>query len=280
MEDRRLKLDFVVVGPQKTATTWLYEVLCNSPKVAFPGYVKETFFWDRHYSDSKVNDYLSGFRSEAEATVFGEVSPTYFHCEAASERLFRHNPDLKIVILIREPVGRAYSLYLHHLRKGRYGPGFSNALDEYPEIIEASRYKIHVERWLRFFGDANTLLVLQDEIKSKPNKVIDTLVEFLDIDPISLSEETLSNRVNEASMPRFPLLAKLSTEVAGMLRKFGLYGLIDFGKRLGLKRVYSGGEQKMPAMPLELRGRLQQEFKEDVVFIESKLNENLAHWKV
>jgi len=269
-------LDFVGVGPQKTATSWLYSSLSGAPGLAFPTVVKETFFWDRRF-DQGLAWYVRLFGVVAAGHLRGEMGPTYFDSLAAIERIKSHAPECRIIITVRDPNARLYSLYLHERRKGRSGNSFIEALRANPDLAEGSRYGIWIPRWQAAFGVERVYVVLMDDVIAKPREVIAGVWAFLGL-PADRVPEPRDERVNAASLPRFPRLATALTWVAATLRRCNLYGVVEFGKRLGLKRVYGGadlpadGEQKA-------RAALGSRFDEDVVFIERLTGRDLTHWK-
>ena len=86
-----------------------------------------------------------------------------------------------------------------------------------------------------------------DDIKIQPDIVLAETCYFLNISTPDLSSyKDLNEKVNQASMPKFPILAKTATQAAGILRASKFDRIVEFGKKLGLKRVYRGGEDQLP----------------------------------
>lgn len=272
-ESRRL--DFLGVGPQKTATTWLYQALRSSPETCFPRGVKETFFWDRHF-DKGLGWYWKHFRHCGEGCLHGEIAPTLLESPAAPKRVFEQYPGCRIIVTLRDPAERVFSLYLHHWRKGRIAKGFSEALADHPWLLEGSRYGKHLENWECYFGKERVLVLFQDEIRERPDDSLARVRSFLGIG--HLAPEGTHNPVNAASLPRFPRLAGWLTRVADAFRANGLYRPVELAKKAGLKRVYAGG-QEVPALPVELRRELVQEFEEDIAFVEQLTGRSLGAWR-
>ena len=100
--------DFIAVGPPRTATTWLHEVLQGH--VCLPADRKETDFFTRFY-DRGLDWYADYFRHCEGGIPVGELSPMYFASPPARERIARHLPECKIIVSLRDPVERAYSNY-------------------------------------------------------------------------------------------------------------------------------------------------------------------------
>lgn len=274
--------DFIAVGPQKTGTTWMYSLLKQSSRVCFPKNVKETMFFELYYEEG-LERYLSYFSDYLPGQLCGEVAPSYFDVPEIPRRIHRINPDCKVIISLRHPADRAFSLYLHHLRKGRVGGSLLEAVHTMPRILEAGNYRSHIERWLDIFGQEQVLFVLMDDIKDSPRDTLFKIYEFLSLPlPDSLENPALlSGKVNAAGMPRSFKFAQLATFGAGILRKNRLDRVVEFLKKLGLKKAaYSGGEAKMPELASEDLEYLSDLYKEDVEFVENLLQRPLTHWRI
>lgn len=270
-------LSAVAVGPQKTATTWLYVGLSDTDAIAMPTKVKETFFWDRDFARGEPW-YFSHFEDVTAARLI-EVGPSYFHSAEACERLQAHNPNLKIIVTLRDPAERAFSLYLHHRRKGRVGEEFWSAADKLPEILATSRYGTHVPMWIDAFGAENVLVLLQSDIEQAPAHALEAVARFLDV-PITYRSDHLFERVNTGGLPKSPALARLATRASAILRHMGLYSVINTAKALKLKSlVYGGGQQELPKLFVQDRRKLIAMFAADIVFVEQLMNRSLSEWR-
>lgn len=269
-----MRLDFVAVGPQKTATTWLYEVIRCSNNVSLPRGVKETFFWDLKY-ELGMEWYWTHF-PDSDA-IRGEIAPTYFHNQNAARRLRYHNSELRIIITLRDPVERAFSLYLHHKHRGRLRGGFEDSIRKFPEIIEASHYSKWIPMWIDLFGRKNILVLLQDDIKDNVMHVLSEICEFLDI---SIShQDTIPGLINERSKPRSYKIAAAGTTVAEWLRERRAYWVIQSAKAIGLKRFFYSGGSVSETLSMRDEQRLRKLFRDDVCYVEDLLGRDLVSWR-
>lgn len=268
-------LYFLGLGPQKTATTWLYAALAGSPQVCFPRGVKETFFWDRHF-DRGLDWYLSHYRRCQPETKLGEIAPTLFEAPDCPHRISQHYPGCRLVVTLRDPAERVFSLYLHHCRKGRIQSGFAQALADHPWLMEGSRYGKHLENWLAFFPKDQIQVLLLEEIREAPRESLERVQKFLGLE--ELVPQNPERAVNQASLPRFPQLARWLTRGADGLRGAGLYWPVEFAKRMGLKVFYQG-VRDIPKLPAEQRRELVPEFEEGIAFVEQWIGRDLPHWR-
>jgi len=269
------RLYAVAVGPQKTATTWLARAIGASPDIASPLQVKETFFWDHNYA--RGPDWYFKHFPPTGTTV--EVGPSYFHSQEARCRLRAHNPDLKVIVTLRDPASRAFSLYLHHKRKGRTRADFWQAAEQFPEILEAGHYQRHVSAWIDTFGDEQVLVLTQEQIFSAPESVLESVSVFLGL-PLVSDAQRLREKANAGGLPPSAAAAALATKVAEGLRRLGLYRIINWAKAMGLKRlVYGKGGQPLPKLDPASRARLVALYHADISFVESLLQTDVPGWR-
>jgi len=269
------KIDAVFVGPQKTATTWLYEVLKDNPSVSLPKGVKETFYWERRHKTKDIEWYASHFSGNSLKT---EIGPGCFHDKSALEAIAANNKDCKIVVTLRDPSERAFSHYLHHVRAARVSGDFRESAEAIPEITEGSRYKKYLPLWIDLFGSSNVLILFQEDIKNCPDKVLKKVCDFLNIDNI-YNKDALTAKVYEASSPRSKLLIKTARTVAELMKQYRLYSIVSFFKSAGLKKLMYSSSQETGKLPDELRQELVSYFMEDILYIEKITGRDLSGWK-
>jgi len=273
----KINIYALCIGPQKCGTTWLYEILRRQSELAFPAGVKETFFFDVNYSKG-LTWYYKHFTHSNAALKNCEVAPTYFDCIEAIGRIKSISPECKIIITLRDPAQRAYSLYLHHRKKGRISTCFEDAAVNMPRLIAAGFYRDYIPKWIAAFGADNIHIVLQDDIATEPGMVIRSIFDFLGLEGKTCLPD-LEKRINVATLPRYQFLAKTFTLLAAVLRRYGLYTIINFGKRCGLKGVYSGYSCPIPELAPETRKLLIDIYRPHIRYIEILLNRDLSQWK-
>ena len=139
--DDRMCPSFVIVGAQKAGTTFLHHELLNHPDVVAP-ITKEIHFFDDRFARG-IDWYLGHFAADGvDGRQTGEASPGYLFHPHAPARLATALPDARVIVLLRDPVRRAYSHFLHERRLG-YEPesSFGQALE-----LEAARTAVEAER--------------------------------------------------------------------------------------------------------------------------------------
>jgi len=106
------KVAFVIAGTQKGGTTALASYLYEHPEIGMPT-VKEVHFFDteEHFASPDVDyaGYDAYFKPGVRGRVLGDATPIYMYWEPAPQRMRRYNPAMKLIMLLRNPVTRAYS---------------------------------------------------------------------------------------------------------------------------------------------------------------------------
>lgn len=269
------KLDFIGVGPQRTASSWLDQVMRHHPDICLPGNVKETMFWDQRYSKG-LPWYRAHFKKYDPTLKYGEIAPTYFDDSRALGRLQTEFPDLKIVINVRNPIQRAFSLYQLHLGKGRVERPFKHAVEQLPRILTSGHYHIHCPEWEAAFGNENILYLVQEDIFSQPDASVRKVWEFLGVSDIPLPEMA-KQKFGVAQYPKFRNAAKFASKLSTWLRSKRLHIVPELGKKLGLLSVYQGGvmtETLDESLFIELR----EVFAADISWLEKKLDRDFSSW--
>jgi hypothetical protein len=132
---------FLIVGAQKAGTTFLYRELTRHPQV-HAALTKEIHFFDDHYQ--RGLPWYQGFFATAGSKMVGEATPSYLFHPHAIRRIAEDLPSAKLIVLLRDPVRRAFSQYLHESRLGfEPVPSFEEAL-----ALEPERLRGELERML------------------------------------------------------------------------------------------------------------------------------------
>ncbi|TLX73223.1 sulfotransferase domain-containing protein [Labilibacter sediminis] len=140
--------DFIIVGVQKGGTTSLYNYLTEHPDIA-PACTKEVHYFDYNYHKGK-NWYAKHFpfKWKAKGKITGESSPYYIYHPQSLKRIKQDFPNVKIIVMLREPLSRAFSHYHMELRRGneKIRP-FEQAikqesivLEEHQKLLENPKY--------------------------------------------------------------------------------------------------------------------------------------------
>lgn len=215
--------DFLFLGPDKTGSTWLSHVLRSHPDCFVPE-LKDIYFFDRYYH--RGLDWYERIFDAAPAGTrqVGEFSHDYFFSDEAADRIARDLPKAKLITCLRDPADRTYSQYMFMVRSGRTRTGFLQALQDFPELIQNSRYAEHLERYLSRVPAERVRIFYFEDLKLDAESFTRGILEYLELPWVS--GLPLEERVMAASEPRSVLLSRLARAGVASGRSVGLTTVI------------------------------------------------------
>lgn len=277
--------NFLIIGAQKAGSTSLYRYLRSHPDVFMPGYKEPDYFVaERNWGEGQPW-YEDLFEPGAGAAAWGEASTTYTmypHYDGVPERIAEVLGDVRLVYVLRDPVERARSDYLHY----RFPPAaksrkffaretlpIERALLENPIYLDTSRYAMQLERYLAVFPRERILVVTTEELAMHRADVVARVLRFIGVDPerapMPLDEEY--NRTEAIRVPR-PLF-----EMAE-----GLPGIGTVIGRAPTRLKRAVGFRKVPvaagAMSPELRRAVAELLRDDTARLRTHLGPEFHCW--
>jgi hypothetical protein len=275
--------NYVGIGAQKCASTWLHRILESHPQVSAPN-VKELDFFSYRF-DHGYQWYERWFADAAPGTLArGEVSPSYFHEPAVPGRVAQYAPDARILLTLRDPVERALSNHRHEVRAGHVSGDltFEAGLANNPMYVEQGLYATHLRRWLGHFPAEQLHVVLVDDLLRDPLGVSHAVYRFLGIDE-QYVPPGLVERYNKSFVARSRMLAGVKDVAYGATRWPGLRWAWDAATGLGLRSLYRGVNQlpSQEVIPLprpETIEALRDRFEPEVLELEQLLGRPLSGW--
>jgi hypothetical protein len=136
----------VCVGAAKAGTTSLYALMRQHPRVAVTRSKETDFFFDRDRYSRGCNDYWDNqFEQKPGATTYFEADPIYMYADGCIGRIRHCAPDAKLVVMLRNPVDRAYSQYLYRMTYARYEESFVEMCER-----EADRIRLGAQERLEY----------------------------------------------------------------------------------------------------------------------------------
>ncbi len=274
---RRLP-NFLYLGPDKSGSSWLFEVLRNHPDCFVPA-CKDVYYFDEHY-DKGMDWYLDFFRDARPGVpAMGELSHSYLFSMEAADRIRQDLPGVKLMASLRQPVERCYSHYLYLVSSGLVTSSFAETIDNRPGLTRSSYYAKSVEGYLERFGAERFKVLFFDDLKKDPRHYARQVYDFLGL---SFNEAfDYDKKVREARAARNVYLARLAKHGALMARKLGLVNLVGAVKHgLAARLLYRPLKKgEAPKMDPEVGKRLLERYIPDIEATEKLLGVNLDHWK-
>ena len=264
-----MKLDFLIIGGVRCGTTWLASMLRHHPQIFVP-VQKELGFFNAEYHRG-IQFYTDFFKEAKPGQYSGEGTPTYLYNHQCRDRIYSHFPQLKLIVMLRNPIERAYSAFWF-FRNLYGGMNFEQAIQYDNELLKWGEYAQYIGHWQKTFGKEQFHMILFDDLKASQKNIIRGVFSFLSVDP-GIAPLLSSSTVNPAIFPR--LQSKFS--------KLGLSWIVDLVKRTPLDRVIrqlytSMGFGRYPSMKPETHGLLRNHFLPYNKRLEQFVERDLSSW--
>ena len=269
---------FFIVGPPRTGTSWLHEVLKR--RVALPALAKETRFFDVHFHRG-ISWYMTHYPRSINVSRVGEVAPTYFASEQARSHIRELVPKAKIICIFRDPIERLVSLYRLKRAYGWIPWNFEEAILSDPELTESSRYATHLKAWKHDFGPDHVLPTLFDDLRDDPQTYVNRIADFIGIPRFILtSNDRQSIHASEfMTMPRSYSRTRTARLMVEWLqaRRFGR--LVAVARRSPLRKLFLGGGAPFADPPTDISFHLLELVRGEIEELERMLQRDLSAWK-
>jgi hypothetical protein len=268
--------DFLILGAQKCGTTSLAQALAAHPDVFIPD-AKEAHHYGSVDDDSVGGDtYRRFFRDWNGERLVGEATPNYLYDPESQRQISANVPDLRAIVVLRNPVDRAYSAYWHAVRSGDASGSFEEAMDadnsplsrgdmSAPLLVDRGRYALQIERYLAGGLDHSRLhVIVFEELVADPVVELERVQRFLGIEPIPMVLPT----ANVSQLSRLPRpIGRLLERVARRSQT---------ARTISNKLLY---EFEPPAMNPETRSELLDRFSPDNEALSELLGRDLPMWR-
>lgn len=293
-------VQFFVVGAAKSGTTTVYNSLLKTNMFSLPlekepnrfntgsSSVPGTGPGDK-YATTVLRDekqYQKNFRGESNIGAV-DFSVAYLYDDMAPIEIFRHNKDAKILIILRNPVDRAYSHYLHMVRDCRETLSFEDALESEEERKKLGYefswhyktmglYCAQVQRYLELFGENNVLVVKFEDLLSDKQKVEECLNTFFEVPhgTISLTSEKF-NATGTVKNKRMASFVNRPSRLRNFLKK-----LIprDAGRYLMNKLRSANLKDEKPSLSIETKTMLVDYYRKDILELSKLTSRSYDDW--
>jgi len=269
---------FLIIGPPRTGTSWLHDIL--SRRTILPSPTKETRFFDTHFHRG-IDWYRAHYPKPTGDRPMGEIAPTYFASSEARERVANTIPDAKIVCIFRNPVERVLSLYRLKRAYGMIPWSFEQAIVHDPELMASSRYASNFKAWQQALGPENVMATVYDDLRDEPQAYLDTLVDFINIPRFTLSASQVRHvHASEAmTHPRNYYRTRGATAMAEWFKARRLDKVVVAVKRSPLIKLFLGGGPAFAELPRDVALSLYDHFLPEVEELEALLKRDFSSWK-
>ena len=228
----RLLPDFIIIGAQKCGTTSFYDYLIKHPAIHVARQ-KEIHFFEADFQSglifykrnfpTKIEKYFVK-NIERKKFITGEATPEYLHHPLVPKRLVKTIPNIRLIILLRNPVDRAYSHYNFNVRKGWEKTSFEEAIQleesrlngevdnifknesysaknfKHYSYLGRGRYFEQINYWQTYFPKKQFFFIQTEDLEKNPQKILKKTFNFLELDHFEIDEMQRLNVGNYKKM--------------------------------------------------------------------------------
>ena len=284
--------DFLIIGAAKSGTTSLYKYLSRHPQIYLSAIKEPQFFAVDSKYERGIEWYSSLFNDARPEQICGEASTDYTKLPLypkTADRIVRHLPNVKMIYIMRHPVERAYSHYVHLERGRKIELTFKDYCQKNSVCLDTSYYIQQIHHYLDLFPKESFLFLLMEDLIHNPDRTLRQICKFIGVDEsISLTsnepvtensgnahfEDTIRSKIT-SGIRALPLVETLKDTVPQKWRDFAYNLLQDsfYGRRI--KQQYLA-----PKMHSETRQWLLEKFKEPNQELAEFLNRDLSSWSL
>lgn len=295
--------NFLVIGAGKAGTTSIDLYLQEHPQV-YMSPVKEPNFFalegekinfqgpkaENLINSWSVNDwekYLELFKGVKDEKAIGETSPLYLYSPKAPERIRHYIPNVKLIVILRNPVERAFSAYVYLLGEGRESfKDFAQALSQEEKRINANWewiwhyqnlgfYYTQLQRYFDIFDRNQIRVYLFEELNNNPVGLLQDIFQFIAVDDRFVPNTSMKAKVSRVTKNRFlqNFLEKPNL-IKDILR---LVIPANIRKPMAAK-TYRKNISEPPKLSPEIRKQLIQVYWEDILQLQDLIQLDLSKW--
>lgn len=288
-------VDFIIIGAMKAGSTSLADYLSQNQAICMSK-PKEPQFFSRNYNSWDINKYESLW--EDPLKICGEASTCYSrwpYYKEVPKRIFKYNPEVKLIYILRDPVQRAYSHYRHNILVDRLSYiSFNDALSKTDEIVMSSKYMLQLCQFLEYFPVEQVLLIDFDKMLQNSQATVNKVETFIGA-PLTnrnglndicsnqagsvLAYKNVRNQLDRVR--NFPIVKdivnnSLSPKMRGLIRKY-----IDncLKESFLIKRLAKLSVERVDKLSDEHINYLYTNLKSDIDALEQFWQYDLSHWK-
>jgi len=262
---------FVIIGAQKCGTTALHSYLARHPKISMSTPKELDFFVAEKRWDEGIDWYRSRFNPSRE--IRGESSPNYTAhptLDGVPERMASVIPDAKLIFMVRDPVKRVHSNYIHSFsNRAESRPMRVAVLDPKRAYIHRSRYHHQLSRYLEHYPKERILILEQDELRGERRETIKRVFRFV-------------GAPEDHWQPIYDL-PKLETSARRRRSALGAYA----AKRLKVRHFRKVRDRRpfsmpweQPPLPDDLRVEIEDQLRDDIAAFRKLTGRQFENWSV
>lgn len=193
--------DIIIIGAMKAGTTSLFRYLATNPEVVGSTLKEPNFFVSDEHFAKGLPWYEALFEGDGPHAMEASTNYSKRHrYPGVPERMSGVVPDAKLIYVLRDPVERVLSHYVHNYANGRENRTFADAIrdDQHSGYVDTSRYHYQIEGFLDHYPRDQILLVESEELRTGTRAVVERVARFAGIET-GFDDAALAQRFHESS---------------------------------------------------------------------------------
>src|ERR671916_848593 len=286
--------NFLIISAMKSGTTALYYYLEQHPEIYMSPVKEPNFFSSQEREDAAgavthIGTYRDLFRGVSGETAIGEASHSYLYEPGAAAEIRRYAPEAKLIAILRNPIDRAYSHFLHMVRSG------TEPLDDFAQALRAEEVGNHKERTFqdyigrglyydqlkRYFGifpQEQARVYLYEDLSGAPISTVQDAFRFLKVDYSFAPDVSL--RRNVSGQPKYKTLDGLLRGQSRIKHAAKIY--LPARMRWRLSKAFDDLKTRNlvepPPVQSEVRRQLIRVYREDILKVQELIHRDLSGW--
>lgn len=237
MGDTEFKMDFIGIGSGKCGSTWIYDNIVAHPEVCNKN-LKELNYFSDLYPEHDFEWYKNQFCKCEGNELKGEFSVTYLADPDAPARIKKHFPEARLIAIVRNPVKRAFSNYLHSIRKGdiRADYPFAEYIQD-EDNLAPGRYHEYLANFYEHFPKEQLLVIVLEEFLQDIPAGMRQIYQHIGVKDLDFLPQNYAKKNNEARNYRFLFLENILVKSYRWLSRKGYTRLVKWVVDSGVAKV-------------------------------------------
>jgi hypothetical protein len=286
--------NFLIIGAMKSGTTALYYYLEQHPEIYMSPVKEPNFFSSQEQENAadavtNIGTYQHLFRGGSGKKALGEASHSYLYEPRAAAEIKRYVPEAKLIAILRNPIDRAYSHFLHMVRTGM------EPLDDFAQALREEEVRIHKERTFqdyigrglyynqlkRYFGtfpQEQVRVYLYEDLSGAPISTVQDAFRFLKVDDSFVPDVSL--RRNVSGQPKYKTLDGLLRRQSRIKHAAKIY--LPARMRWRLSKTFDDLKTRNLAEPPPVQSKVRRHligvYREDILKVQELIHRDLSGW--
>ena len=286
--------NFLIIGAMKSGTTALYYYLEQHPEIYMSPVKEPNFFSSQEQENAadavtNIGTYQHLFRGGSGKKALGEASHSYLYEPRAAAEIKRYVPEAKLIAILRNPIDRAYSHFLHMVRTGM------EPLDDFAQALQEEEVRIHKERTFqdyigrglyyqqlkRYFGtfpQEQVRVYLYEDLSGAPISTVQDAFRFLKVDDSFVPDVSL--RRNVSGQPKYKTLDGLLRRQSRIKHAAKIY--LPARMRWRLSKTFDDLKTRNLAEPPPVQSKVRRHligvYREDILKVQELIHRDLSGW--